>query len=449
MRIHLISIGGSVMHNLALALSKNHLISGSDDEIYEPALSRLKNQNLLPEQIGWDAARITTDLDAVILGMHARKDNPELLKAQELHLPIYSFPEWMYRESINKERVVIAGSHGKTTTTSMILFVLKNIGRDMDYLVGAKIDGFDEMVRLSEAPLLIVEGDEYPASVITMEPKFIYFKPHIAVITGIAWDHMNVFNTFDLYKQQFSKLIDAIEPGGYLIYYNEEPSIQDLLVRKDVNYVPYTQMPVKKSDHYWEIIDSQNLAYEVHVFGDHNLQNIQAAWEVCRLLGIQEADFFREISKFTGAAKRLQLIKENGHSKMYLDFAHAPSKAKATIAAIKSRFPQCRLIACLELHTFSSLNINFLPQYKGCFDLADHAIVFYQEHTLAMKKLPPLSDDQVKNCFARNDLNVLHDQEDLSDLLIQLSSQNNIYLMMTSGTFGGLDLLRLADQVIR
>ncbi len=449
MRIHLISIGGSVMHNLALALAKNHQISGSDDEIYEPALSRLKNLNLLPENIGWDADRITPGLDAVVLGMHARKDNPELLKAQELNLPIFSFPEWIYKESVQKKRVVIAGSHGKTTTTSMILFVLKNLGRDMDYLVGAKIEGFDEMVRLSEAPLLIVEGDEYPASVITMEPKFIYFKPHIAVITGIAWDHMNVFNTFESYKQQFSKLIAAVEPGGYLIYYQEDPYIVDLLVRDDINYLPYSQMPVKKNDQYWEILDTGEIAHQIQVFGEHNLQNIQAAWEVCKLLGVREDDFFREISMFTGAAKRLQLLKEKGHSKMYLDFAHAPSKAKATVAAIRSRFPQHRLIACLELHTFSSLNINFLPQYAGCFELADQAIVFFQEHTLTMKKLPALSDEQVKNCFGENDLIISHDPKNLTDLLARLTGPNTIYLMMTSGTFGGLDLASLADRVIR
>lgn len=448
MRIHLISIGGSVMHNLALALQKSHHVTGSDDEIYEPALSRLRSRGLLPDQIGWDASRITKDLDAVVLGMHARKDNPELLKAQELGLPIYSFPEWMYKESLQKKRVVVAGSHGKTTTTSMILHVLNRLNIAMDYLVGAKLEGFDEMVHLSDASLLVVEGDEYPASVTTMEPKFIYFKPHIAVITGIAWDHMNVFPTFELYVAQFAKLVESIESGGTLIYYADDPHVKQLLTRKDINYIPYTQLPVKKTADLWCILDSNGLEYKIQVFGDHNLQNMCAAWSVCKLLGVDEHEFFHNISDFSGAAKRLQLIKSRGESKLYLDFAHAPSKAKATVDAIRSKYSNHRIIACLELHTFSSLNINFLPQYIGCLDAADEAIVFYQEHTLNMKKLPPLSDDQVKESFGSQHIRVIHEKDELQDTLRTLAGPRSIFLMMTSGTFGGLNLVELSEVIL-
>ena len=365
MKVHFISIGGSVMHQLAIALKrKGYAVTGSDDEIFEPAKTNLQNEDLLPANIGWNVGLITKDIDAIILGMHAKADNPELLKAQELKLKIYSFPEYIYQESINKTRVVIGGSHGKTTTTSMLMHVLKNTGKEFDYLVGAKLQGFELSVNITNAPLIVCEGDEYPASVIEKVPKFHFLFPHIAVLTGIAWDHINVFPTFNFYVEQFKTFIQKIENGGILIY-NETDEVLNNLVkethRTNIRYQPY-HLPQHIIQNNKTIVTVEDASAELKVFGNHNLLNLQAAWLVCKQLKISAQSFVQNISTFTGASKRLELIAENAETQVYRDFAHAPSKVKATIEALKQQHPNKKLIAVLELHTYSSLNENFMNE---------------------------------------------------------------------------------------
>ncbi|HEV7622266.1 MAG TPA: Mur ligase family protein, partial [Flavisolibacter sp.] len=359
MKIHFTSIGGSVMHQLAIALHrKGYQVTGSDDEIFEPSKANLTKEGLLPEQNGWFPEKLNSSLDAVILGMHAKGDNPELLKAKELHIPIYSFPEYIFQESKVKTRVVVGGSHGKTTTTSMIMHVLKEAGQDFDYLVGARLDGFDQSVKVTNAPVIICEGDEYPASTIEKRPKFHFLFPNIAVITGIAWDHINVFPTFENYLEQFKIFIDKIEPGGHLIYNETDSVLKDLVLknkRVDIQYHPYG-VPVHKIENGKTKIVIEGAQTELNVFGDHNLLNLNAAWLVCNQLGISAKKFVKYIGSFSGASKRLELISKNDTSFFYRDFAHAPSKVKATIDAVKNQFPGHKLIAVLELHTFSSLN---------------------------------------------------------------------------------------------
>src|SRR5215211_940998 len=380
MNIHFISIGGSVMHQLAIALKrKGYHITGSDDEIFEPAKGNLVKEGILPDEIGWHPEKINKGLDAVILGMHAKADNPELLKAKELGLPIYSFPEYIFQESKNKTRIVVGGSHGKTTTTSMIMHVLKETQKDFDYLVGARLQGFNQSVKLTDAPIVVCEGDEYPASIVEKRPKFHFLFPDIAVITGIAWDHINVFPTFDNYLEQFSIFIEKIEKGGHLIYNNTDAILKELVekhARTDIHYHPYDVPEHTIEFGVTKLMIDGNEA-DLKVFGDHNLLNIHAAWLVCKQLGIAAADFARAISSFTGAAKRLELLAKNDSIIFYRDFAHAPSKVKATIEAVRRQFPQKTLIAVLELHTYSSLNESFMKEYKGALKDADWAAVFY------------------------------------------------------------------------
>src|ERR1035437_6053473 len=368
MKIHLIAIGGNAMHNLALALYHNgYEVSGSDDEIFEPSRSRLEKFGLLPPEIGWFPERITSNIDAVILGMHAREYNPELIKAQELGLTIYSYPEYLFEQTKGKKRVVIAGSHGKTTITSMIMHVLKHNRMDFDYMVGALVDGFDTMVSLSESTAVaIFEGDEYLSSPIDKKPKFHLYKPHIALITGIAWDHINVFPTLEIYVEQFAKFIDLIEPNGTLFYYEGDPVLNSLVKKTSnrINAKPYKEHDYTVHEHNTYLL-SQSGSYKLNVFGIHNIQNVSAAKLICNQLGISDQEFYKGIATFKGASKRLQVLKSEDHSIAFLDFAHAPSKVKATINALKGQFPERKLIACLELHTFSSLNLEFLDQYKS------------------------------------------------------------------------------------
>ncbi|RMG83047.1 MAG: hypothetical protein D6714_10410, partial [Bacteroidetes bacterium] len=378
MTIHLIALGGAVMHNLALALHHNgHQVTGSDDEFYEPSRSRLAHAGLLPEKTGWHPDRITPDLDAVILGMHARADNPELRKAQDLGLPIYSFPAFIHDFAKDKQRVVIAGSHGKTTTTAMILHVLNYWGKKFDYLVGAQLNGFERMVQLSDAPVIILEGDEYLSSALDPRPKFVHYRPHIAVLTGIAWDHMNVFPTFENYVSQFELLLESMEKGGTLFFYGPDPEIRQLLQRNsaDIIATPYRAFNYKNTGGQAAILRFGLPYVPLKVFGQHNLSNLKAAHLVCLELGITDDQFFEAIQSFEGAAKRLDLFyedKENDFS-VYKDFAHAPSKVRATVSAVKEQYPNRQLTACLELHTYSSLNQDFLPQYQNTLDLADVA----------------------------------------------------------------------------
>jgi UDP-N-acetylmuramate: L-alanyl-gamma-D-glutamyl-meso-diaminopimelate ligase len=451
MRVHFIAIGGSAMHNMAIALhKKGFTVTGSDDEIFEPSVSRLSKYGLLPEKEGWYPEKITKDIDAIILGMHARDDNPELLKAQELGLKIYSYPEYIYEFAKHKLRVVIGGSHGKTTITSMILHVLKEAGKDFDYMVGAQLEGFDTMVKLTEeAPVMVIEGDEYLSSAIDRRPKFHLYKANIGVISGIAWDHINVFPTFENYVDQFSQFVKTIEPGGKLIYSETDPVLKDMVLTGDykVEEVPYG-LPDHNIKYGITNIINDGKEYPLQVFGEHNLLNLEAARLVCESLGIKREDFYHHITTFKGAARRLELVGKNENSNFFKDFAHSPSKLKATIHAVKAQFPKNRLIACIELHTFSSLNKDFLSQYAGAMDEADTAIVFIANKTFEHKKMEPYPAEVVKKAFAREDLLVFNEPAELQHYIEEFKLVNTNLLMMSSGNFGGIDLPELVKKIL-
>lgn len=450
MKVHFIAIGGSVMHQLALALHrKGYQVTGSDDEIFEPAQSNLQKEGLLPAVIGWHPEKITADLDAVILGMHAKQDNPELQKARELNLKIYSFPEYIYQESRDKTRVVVGGSHGKTTTTSMIMHALRKAGKDFDYLVGARLEGFDQSVQVTHAPIIVCEGDEYPASAIEKRPKFHFLFPHIAILTGIAWDHINVFPTFDFYLEQFTIFMQKIEPGGRLIYNETDEVLKKLVMenkRTDIRYQPY-RVPAHTIANGRTTLTIEGQTSELQVFGNHNLLNLHAAWYVCRELGMDAAAFVKAVSSFTGAAKRLELLARNEHTIAYRDFAHAPSKVKATIEAVKQQFPDRTLIAVLELHTYSSLNEQFMNEYKGAMDKADKTVVFYSKHALELKRMPALPAEKVQAGFGREGLKVLNDKGALMQWLQQQDYKNACLLLMSSGNYDGADILTFAKEI--
>lgn len=442
MNIHFISIGGSVMHQLAIALKrKGYKVTGSDDEIFEPAKTNLQKEGILPEGIGWYPDKVHPQLDAIILGMHAKADNPELLKAKELNLPVYSFPEYIYQESRNKTRVVVGGSHGKTTTTSMIMHVLKISEKKFDYLVGARLEGFDQSVNITEAPVIVCEGDEYPASVVEKRPKFHFLFPHIAVLTGIAWDHINVFPTFENYLEQFRIFIDKIEAGGHLIYNETDAILKELVetqARTDLHYHPY-RVPQNTISNGVTRVQVEGEETALKVFGNHNLLNLNAAWLVCQQLGITAKQFASAIATFTGAAKRLEVLSKNEHTTFFRDFAHAPSKVKATIDAVKNQFPNRRFIAVLELHTYSSLNEAFMKEYKGALDKADEAAVFYSKHALELKRMPQLPKEVVAAGFAKEGLAVLNDRDTLEAWLKDRNYQDAVVVFMSSGNYDGLD----------
>lgn len=450
MRVHFIAIGGSAMHNLAIALhEKGFQVTGSDDEIFEPSRSRLLKHGLLPKTMGWQPELITPELDAIILGMHARKDNPELLRAQELGLKVYSYPEYLYEQTKEKTRVVIGGSHGKTTITSMIMHVLKTLEVDFDYMVGAQIEGFDTMVRLTaEAPIAIFEGDEYLSSPIDLTPKFHWYKPHIALLSGIAWDHINVFPTWENYVDQFAIFARSIEPGGKLIYFEGDENLaaiaQSIL---QAQTLAYKGLPARNEDG-TTIVEQAGKAYPLMVFGDHNLQNIEGAMLVCQQLGIKPEDFLTAITSFKGAAKRLQVLKKKDQSTIFLDFAHSPSKLKATTTAVKKQFPNRKLVACMELHTFSSLNKDFLPEYHKAMQEADEAIVFFNPEVVKHKKLPPFEKSDVEKAFDQDNLTVFTESAALVTHLKSHQWQNTNLLIMTSGNFSGVDLAALANELI-
>ncbi|MGB4838902.1 MAG: Mur ligase family protein [Saprospiraceae bacterium] len=438
MRIHLIAVGGAAMHNIALDLNAaGHQVTGSDDEIYEPSLTRLKNSGILPEFTGWSEDRITKSIDFVILGMHAKADNPELLKALELKIPVYSYPEFIYRHSINKKRIVIAGSHGKTTTTAMILHVLKKKGVDFDYLVGAQLEGFDRMVKLSDAPLIIIEGDEYLSSPIDRVPKIHHYKPHIAVITGIAWDHMNVFPTFDIYKDQFRIFIKTMDEECILIYYNQDNVLKGIIQNSNhKNSIPYSNLEVNGD----KMVILNGNEFPVSIIGIHNLRNMNAAMLVCKSLGMTENEFLVEIKDFAGANKRLQKLAGDKNRAVYLDFAHAPSKVLATTNAFKEWFGNRKLLAVVELHTFSSLNKDFIPNYKSTLSAADSAVVFYNEHTLQMKKMPELEDKFIQDSFDHPNLVVFKDEKMLYEYINGKQFSDYNILLMTSGNFNKMEM---------
>ena len=452
MKIHLIAIGGSAMHNLSIALKeKGYEVSGSDDEIFEPSRSRLQRHGLLPPDIGWDARRIHDGLDAVILGMHARADNPELEKARQLNLKIYSYPEYLYEQCKDKRRVVIAGSHGKTTVTAMVMHVLHSCGVNFDYMVGAQVEGFDTMVRLSnDAEIAVFEGDEYPSSALDLRPKFHLYRPHVAVITGIAWDHINVFPTFDHYVEQFRQFTALIEPGGELFHYAGDPVLEQIVKdidRQQIRTCAYLAHPHRTHAGRTFLVTEQNRQVEVPFFGQHNMQNVNAARNICRTLGITDHQFYEAIGTFKGAARRLQTLAQNEHTHIFLDFAHSPSKVLATVNAVKQRYPSRALVACLELHTFSSLSESFLEQYRNTMNLADVAYIYYNPETVRHKKLIFFESHTVYDAFGTPHLEVFTDSEALFQKIKNLDLYEKNLLIMTSGNFNGANLLGLPDLI--
>lgn len=449
--IHFIAIGGAVMHQLALALQRQgHTITGSDDDINDPAKTNLANANILPEAYGWFPEKITKQLNAIVLGMHAKADNPELLEAQKLGIPVYSFPEYVYEVSKHKKRVVVAGSHGKTTITSMVMHILRQQGIDFDYLVGAKVGGFDESVKLSDAPIIVLEGDEYPASVIEKRPKIFFYQPHISVLSGIAWDHINVFPTYENYRSQFELYLQDMDNGTVLFYNNEDAEVVSVVkyAGQHLNAAPYA-MPQFHYEDGVAILDTLNGPVPVSVFGRHNLLNMEAAVAICRELGVSEDDCYKAIASFSGAAKRLEKLFERDGLVAYRDFAHAPSKLRATLDAVREAYPKHTLIACFELHTYSSLNAQFLNEYADSLQSADKALVYFSHHALQLKGLPKLEKETVKQHFKREDLLVADNKEELEKTvqdLLKTAQKPICLLLMSSGTFDGIDWNAVSSQ---
>tara|TARA_B100000768_G_scaffold166406_1_gene169735 strand:+ start:6755 stop:8113 length:1359 start_codon:yes stop_codon:yes gene_type:complete len=451
MHFHFIAIGGSAMHNLAIALYlKGEHVTGSDDEIFSPSKERLNKHGLLPEKIGWNTALINEKVDTIILGMHARIDNPELLKAKELQIPVFSYPEFIYEQTKNQLRVVIGGSHGKTSITSMILHVLNKNNIEHNYMVGAQLEGFDCMVKLSESSkIAIIEGDEYLSSPIDKRPKFHLYRPNIAVISGIAWDHINVFPTFENYIKQFHIFAKIIQEDGALIFCKEDKNLNDMV---NSNSYLCQLIPYNTHDHLIEksttlLLDEENNKYPIEIFGIHNLQNLKAAQLVCEKIGIDKKDFYKSIADFKGASKRMELVKANNHSAFYKDFAHSPSKLKATTNALKHQFPERKLIACMELHTFSSLNTEFLQLYSQSMIAADLAYVYYNIETIKHKRLDNIAEQDVYNAFGTPNVKVFTSSYDLQNQLLSENWDNSNLLMMSSGNFDGLDFDSIAKKI--
>ena len=439
--IHFIAIGGAAMHNLAMAVAgkEGYVVTGSDDEIFDPALTHLRDAGLLPAEMGWHPEHITRDIDAIILGMHAREDNPELVRARELGLKIYSFPEYLYEQTKDKIRIVVGGSHGKTTTTSMILYVLNRLGIEADYMVGAQIEGFERMVRLSDtAKYAVFEGDEYLTSPLDLRSKFLWYHPHYAILTGIAWDHINVFPTFPEYVDTFRKFVNTIEDT--FIYYEGDENLR--MIAEEL--VESRKSKVKSIVPYREYTGD----VKMQVFGKHNMQNLQAAMLACHCIGVKPEDFYREISSFTGASNRLEKICETNSSVAYKDFAHSPSKLKATINAVRERYADKELIAAMELHTFSSLMADFLPQYKGCMAEADKALVYFNPKVIEHKRLKPITAEEVREAFGTDNVEVFTDSEALQARLREFCYDNTALLMMSSGTFDGVNINQFAKELL-
>ncbi len=443
MQIHFIAIGGSAMHNLALALEhKGYIITGSDDVIFEPSKSRLEKKGLLPASFGWFPEKIHSGLDAIVLGMHAKADNPELLKAQELGLTIYSYPEFLYEQSKNKTRVVIGGSHGKTTITSMILHVLDFHGREVDYMVGAQLDGFDRMVHLTEDnDFIVLEGDEYLSSPIDRRPKFHLYRPNIALLSGIAWDHINVFPTFENYVEQFQIFVDSIVNGGSITYNIEDAEVKKVVEASEnaIRKLGY-ETPEYTVENGQTLLETPEGPMPIEVFGKHNLSNLAGAKWICQNMGIDEDDFYEAIATFKGASKRLEKIAEGKSSVAYKDFAHSPSKVAATTTAVKEQYPDHKLIACLELHTYSSFNPEFLKEYKGALNAADEAVIFFLPESVAIKKLDAVTPDQITDAFQRKDIKIFTDAVSFHAYVNNADYNNTTLLLMSSGNYGGLDL---------
>ncbi len=450
-KVHFIAIGGSVMHSLALALHEMGIqVTGSDDMLFEPSKSRLDAVGLLPEKIGWDEARIHSQLNAVILGMHAKEDNPELKKARELGLEVHSYPDFIYQQSKHKQRIVIGGSHGKTTITSMIIHVLQYLNRSFDYVVGAQLKSIDNMVRLSEAPIIVIEGDEYLTSTLDKTPKFLKYQHHIGLVSGVSWDHINVFPTIDEYVQQFDRFADATPKAGSLIYC-EEDDLATVICgkqREDVTSLPYQEHPSEIREGITYLLTDQG-EVPVEVFGRHNMQNLSGAKSVLKKIGVTDAQFYQAITSFQGAANRLELVKSNDDTAIFKDYAHAPSKLQATTRALKQQFKDRTLVACIELHTYSSLNKSFLSQYSDSFGSADFPIVYYNPHIIAHKNLEPITKDEVKSAFNHPELMVFDDINKLEHFLLDQQWAGKNLLLMSSGNFNNLSIGMLGDAIIK
>lgn len=450
MRIHFIAIGGSAMHNLAIALhKKGYQVTGSDDTIHDPSKSRLEKYGLLPKEFGWFPEKINTDVDTIILGMHAKIDNPELLKAQAIGLKIYSYPEFLFEQSKDKTRVVIGGSHGKTTITSMILHVLNYHDREVDYMVGAQLEGFETMVHLTEEnEFIVLEGDEYLSSPIDRRPKFHLYKPNIALISGIAWDHINVFPTYENYVEQFQIFTDSLINGGILVYNEEDPEVKRVVESSTsaIKKYPYRTPPHSIDDGttYLETVEGD---VPLEIFGNHNLQNLAGAKWICQHMGIDEEDFYEAIASFKGASKRLEKIAENDTTVIFKDFAHSPSKVEATTKAVKDQYENRTVLACLELHTYSSLNAEFLKEYKGALKYADKAAVFYSPHAVKIKQLDEVTSDQIAEAFEREDLMIYTKPSEFQKFLFSENLENSAVLLMSSGNYGGLDFDEVSHLV--
>ena len=443
MKIHFIAIGGSAMHNLAIALKlKGFSITGSDDAINDPSRSRLKKYNLLPQKEGWFSDKITSDIDAVVLGMHAKDDNPELLKARKIGLKIYSYPEFIFNQSKDKIRIVIGGSHGKTSITSLVLHVLSTLNIESDYMVGAQLDGFEVMVKLTDtSKYIVLEGDEYLSSALDLRPKFHLYKPHIALISGIAWDHINVFKTFENYLKQFEIFINSIEKNGTLVYNELDPELKKLVSsnKSNLNYIPYS-IPKHKIIDGISFIDVNNRLYRLKIFGDHNLQNISGALNICKALGVESEDFYNAITSFNGASNRLELVYKSSETIIFKDFAHSPSKVKATTEAVHKQFPNRKLISFFELHTYSSLNPLFLEKYRDTLKHSDECYIYYSEKNMRIKRLEPIDSELIIRSFNHSSLTVIDNYEKLNKKIYDLDLSNSVLLMMSSGKFGGLDI---------
>lgn len=452
MHIHFIAIGGSAMHNLALALQEGgHEISGSDDVIFEPSKSRLASKGLLPKDFGWFPEKIHKKLDAVILGMHAKMDNPELLKAQELGLKIYSYPEFLYEHSKEKTRVVIGGSHGKTTITSMILHVLRYHNIEVDFMVGAQLEGFDKMVHLTETnDFIVLEGDEYLSSAIDRRPKFHLYRPNIALLSGIAWDHINVFPTFENYVEQFRIFVDSIVKGGSITYNEEDPEVRKIVeaTENPIRKFPYST-PAYRVEDGETLLETPDGEMPLEVFGKHNLDNLAGAKWICQQMGVDEMDFYEAMASFKGAAKRLEKVAEGNNRTAFKDFAHAPSKVSATTKAVREQFPDRKLIACLELHTYSSLNPEFLKQYRGALDAADTAVVFYSPDAVKVKGLQEVTEQQIMDALYKKDLQIFTDSMAFQEYLFGMDFQDTTLLLMSSGNYGGIDFEKLKTNFLR
>jgi UDP-N-acetylmuramate: L-alanyl-gamma-D-glutamyl-meso-diaminopimelate ligase len=449
-QVHFIAIGGSVMHNLALALHhKNIKVTGSDDEIYEPAAGKLKAAGLNPN-IGWDANQLHEELDAVILGMHAKEDNPELLKAQELGLRIFSFPEFIREVSANKQRIVIGGSHGKSTITAMIMHVLKSAGKTFDYLVGAEIDGFELTVQISDAAIIIVEGDEYLASKLDPQPKFLKYDHHIGIISGIKWDHKNVFPTFEDYAKQFDLFADKTPKAGSIIFCEEDnlANIVGAKDREDVRKIPYAahDAEIREGETYLKTKDHGLV--KISVFGKHNLQNIKAAQEVCDILGVPADKFYTAIASFKGAKNRLELLAENNGLRVYRDYAHAPSKLKATVNALHHQFKDQKICVAYELHTFSSLDKEFLKEYKDTLKHADVAMVYINPDNLKIEGGRKLNEADIKSSFNSPEIQLFENENELRAAMENQKGEVATFAFLSSGHFGNLDLIESAKKLV-